>query len=69
MHGFIVTESDVWAPDYGYVWHYTDGTWEYTTYGGNAGAMPDDVFWGWDRVPTTTRSSTAMTGQGGGSGP
>jgi len=47
VHGFIATESDVWAPDYGGVWHYADGAWEHITYGGaDTGALPDDVFWG-----------------------
>ena len=45
--GFIATESDVWAPYFGGVWHYADGAWEHITYGGpDTGALPDDVFWG-----------------------
>jgi hypothetical protein len=45
--GFIATESDVWAPYFGGVWHYADGAWEHIAYGGaDTGALPDDVFWG-----------------------
>jgi hypothetical protein len=47
VHGIIATESDVWAPYFGGVWHYADGAWEHITYGGpDTGALPDDVFWG-----------------------
>ena len=45
--GLTATESDVWAPFFGGVWHYADGDWERNIYGWrDARAMPDDVFWG-----------------------